>query len=101
MLRYVMEIRNIRHKGLRNFIEKNNSKGLPPDHVVKIADIVSFLINIENIDEVSDLQKYRPHLLTGDRHGTYSFHVTANWRITFRHDAEFDEIYDVDYEDYH
>ena len=32
---------------------------------------------------------------------TYSFHVTANWRITFRHDTETNEIYDIDYEDYH
>ena len=96
-----MEIRNIRHKGLRNFVGKNNSKGLQPDYVAKIADIVAFLIDIERIDEVFDLQKYKPHLLTGDRAGTYSFHVTANWRITFKHDAEENELYDVDYEDYH
>ena len=96
-----MEIRNIRHKGLRNFVEKNNSKGLPQDNVAKIADIIAFLIDIESIDEVFDLQKYKPHRLSGDRAGTYSFHVTANWRITFRHDEEFNELYDVDYEDYH
>jgi len=77
-----MEIKNIRHKGLRNFVEKNNSKGLQQDYVAKIVDIMAFLINIESIDEVFDLQKYKPHLLTGDRAGTYSFHVTANWRIT-------------------
>ena len=49
---------------------------------------MAFLINIENIDEVFDLPKYKPHRLGGDRAGTYSFHVTANWRITFRHDAK-------------
>jgi proteic killer suppression protein len=96
-----MEIRNIRRKGLRNFVEKNNSKGLPQDYVAKIADIMAFLVDIESIDEVFDLQKYIPHLLTGDRAGTYSFHVTANWRITLSHDAENNELYDVDYEDYH
>ncbi len=96
-----MEIRNIRPRGLRNFVERNNSKGLPPELVAKIADIMAFLIDMETIDEIFDLRKYRPHLLTGDRHGTYSFHVTANWRITFRHNAEINEIYDVDYEDYH
>ncbi len=96
-----MEIRNIRHKGLRNFVEKNNSKGLPPEYVEKIADIMAFLIDIESIDEVFDLQKYKPHLLSGDRAGTYSLHVTANWRITFMHSAEENELYDVDYEDYH
>ena len=96
-----MEIRNIRHKGLRNLVEKNNARSLPPDYVAKIADIMAFLIDIESIDEVFDLQKYKPHSLSGDRAGTYSFHVTANWRITFKHDAEENELYDVDYEDYH
>ncbi len=96
-----MEIRNIRHKGLRNFVVKNNSKGLQQDYVAKIADIMAFLIHIESIDEVFDLQKYKPHLLTGRRAGTYSFHVTANWRITFRHDVPENELCDVDFEDYH
>ena len=52
-----MEIRNIRHKGLRNFVEKNNPRGLPPDYVAKIADIMAFLIDMESIDEVFALQK--------------------------------------------
>ena len=96
-----MDIRNIRHKGLRNFVVKNNSKGLPQDYLAKIADVMAFLVEIEGIDEVFDLQKYKPHLLTGDRARTYSLRVTANWRITFKHDEENNELYDVDYEDYH
>ena len=96
-----MEIRNIRHRGLRRLVERNSPRGLPQDHVAKIADIVAFLIDMEDIEEVFDLRKYRPHLLSGDRVGTYSFHVTANWRITFRYDPEENEIYDVDFEDYH
>jgi proteic killer suppression protein len=96
-----MEIRNIRHKGLRNLVERNRSKGLPQPCVAKIIDVVAFLIDMENVDEIFDLQKYRPHLLTGDRAGTYSLRITANWRITFRHDAANDELYDLDFEDYH
>jgi len=96
-----MEIRNIRHKGLRNLVEKNMTKGLPPNCVVRISDIIAFLVAIEDIDEVFDLQKFKPHLLTGDRAGTFSFHITANWRITFRHDAGTNELYDLNYEDYH
>ncbi|MBT5108060.1 MAG: plasmid maintenance system killer [Rhodospirillaceae bacterium] len=96
-----MEIRNIRHRGLRNLVERNNSKGLQQDYVAKITDIMAFLIDIESIDEVFDLEKYKPHLMTGDRAGTFNFYVTANWRITFKHDGEADELYDVDYEDYH
>jgi proteic killer suppression protein len=96
-----MEIRNIRHKALRGLVEKNSAKGLQADYVSKIRDIITFLIEIDDVNEVFDLQKYKPHLLTGDREGTYSLHVTANWRITFKHDAVEDEFYDVDYEDYH
>ena len=96
-----MEIRNIRHKGLRHLVEKNNAGGLQHDYVAKIADIMAFLIDMESINEVFDLQKYKPHLLSGDRAGTYSFSVTANWRITFKYAADEDELYDIDYEDYH
>jgi toxin HigB-1 len=96
-----MEIRNIRHKGLRNLVEKNNTKGIQQDYVAKISDIMAFLIETEDIDEVMDLQKYQPHILSGDRAGTYSLRVTANWRITFKYDAEENELHDVDYEDYH
>ena len=96
-----MQIRNIRHKGLRNLVERNITRGLPQNHVVKIADIMAFLIDMGDIDEVFDLQKYKPHLLGGNRAGVFSLHVTPNWRITFRHDATKNELYDVNYEDYH
>ena len=78
-----MEIRNIRHKGLRGFVGKNTARGLPSDQLGKITDIMAFLIDIEDIGEVFDLPKYKPHTLSGDRAGTYSFRVSANWRITF------------------
>lgn len=96
-----MEIRNIRHKGLRKLFENDISKYLPSIYIVKISDIVAFLADIDTIDEVFDLQKYKPHLLTGDRSDTYSLRVTANWRITFKYDPDNDELYDLDYEDYH
>ncbi|MEO0327131.1 MAG: type II toxin-antitoxin system RelE/ParE family toxin [Pseudomonadota bacterium] len=96
-----MKIRNIRHKGLRSLVEKNSAKGLQADYVAKITDIMIFLIEIDDVSEVFDLHKYKPHLLSGDRAGVYSLHVTKNWRITFKHDADENELYDLDYEDYH
>ncbi len=96
-----MEIRSIRHKGLRSFVQNNNRKGLPQNYVAKIADIMTFLIVMENIEEIFDLKKYKPHRLSGRRDNTYSLHVTANWRITFKHDVDENELYDIDYEDYH
>lgn len=96
-----MKIRNIRHKALRGLVEKNSAKGLQVIYVTKISDIIAFLIDIEDISEVFDLQKYKPHMLGGDREGTYSLHVSANWRITFKHDVDENELFDIDYEDYH
>ena len=40
-------------------------------------------------------------MLGGDRRGTWSPVVTANWRITFRIDRDEMEIVDLNYEDYH
>ena len=96
-----MEIRNIRHKGLRNLIEKDNPKGLAPQYIPKIRAIMAFLIDMEGVEEIYNLQKFKPHLLGGDRAGTYSLSVTPNWRITFQYDDKTDELFDVDYEDYH
>lgn len=96
-----MEIRNIRHKGLRNLVEKDNAKGLTPQYIPKIRAIMAFLIDMEDVEEIHSLQKFKPHLLGGDRAGTYSLSVTPNWRITFQYDEKADELFDVDYEDYH
>jgi proteic killer suppression protein len=47
------------------------------------------------------LPSWKAHTLTGDRKGTWSLSVTANWRLTFRIDTTEREIYDVNLEDYH
>jgi len=39
-----VKIRNIRHKGLRRFVEKNDPKGLPASQVEKIRDIITALM---------------------------------------------------------
>ncbi len=96
-----MEIQNIKHKGLRNFVEKGQVKGLPAPYIDKIRDIIGFLLDIDHIDEVLTLTKYKPHRLTGDREGHYALSVTPNWRITFGYDVDGNEVIDLDYEDYH
>ena len=96
-----MDIRNIRHKGLRRFVEKDDSSGMPPDFVEKIRNIISFLQEIESIEELKPIVAWRAHRLSGDRKGTWSLTVTRNWRITFRTDETDTAIVDLDYEDYH
>jgi toxin HigB-1 len=96
-----MDIRNFRHKGLRRFVEGDDSSGLPADFVEKIRNILSFLQEMESAEELKSILAWRAHQLSGDRKGTWSLTVTPNWRITFRVDEIDKTIVDLDYEDYH
>ncbi len=94
-----MRVRSIAHKGLRRLYEENSSKGLIADTVDKFRKMLTFLDAMENPEELRVLPLWKAHILTGDRKGTWSLHVTRNRRLTFR--IEDDEIVDVNLEDYH
>jgi proteic killer suppression protein len=96
-----VRIRNVRHRGLKRFIERDDASGLSPSVVEKVRNIVSFLQEMQNVQELSDVPSWKTHQLTGDRKGTWSLSVTRNWRITFSVDQTEGEIVDLDYEDYH
>ena len=96
-----MRIRNVVHRGLRRFIERNDASGLPPAVVEKIRNILTFLQDIQTVQELRDVPGWKVHQLGGDRKSTWSIHVTRNWGITFNIDPVEQEILDLDYEDYH
>lgn len=96
-----MKIRNVVHKGLRRFIEDDDTTGVQAAVVPKLRRIISFLQDMEWEDELRSVPNWKAHQLTGDRKGTWSLFVTKNWRITFRIDQTEIEIIDLDYEDYH
>jgi proteic killer suppression protein len=96
-----MKIRNVVHRGLKRFIQRNDASGLAPAVVERVRNIVTFLQEMEDAQELRDIPSWKAHQLTGDRKGTWSLTVTRNWRITFRIDQTEKEILDVDYEDYH
>jgi proteic killer suppression protein len=96
-----MKIRNVSHKGLRRFIEDDNSSGLPVAVAPKVRRIVSFLQDMEQESELRTVPSWKAHQMTGDRKGTWSLFVTKNWRLTFQIDQAKIEIFDLDYEDYH
>ena len=96
-----MKIRTLIHKGLRRFIEHDDSTGLRPAITAKVRLILSFLQDMEREDELRTVPTWNAHQLTGDRKGTWSLVVTKNWRITFRIDQAEIEIIDLDFEDYH
>jgi toxin HigB-1 len=89
------------HKGLKRFYLEGNSKGLPPDAVDKLRKMLSFLQDIADQEELRCIPVWKAHLLSGDRKGVWSLHVTRNRRLTFRIDASEGEVLDVDLEDYH
>jgi len=89
---------SFKHRGLKRFFERGDSRRLPPDMVEKITLILSEL-NTAQVVEDLNLHSFHLHPLTGDRHGEWSITVRANWRITFR--FEHGLALDVNFEDYH
>lgn len=73
-------IETLKHKGLRRLYEKNDRSGIRPDMVDKVQKILSALEAADSPEDMA-LPMFRFHPLTGDRRGTYSVTVKANWRI--------------------
>ena len=96
-----MKIGNVIHRGLRQFIQDDDAAGVLPAVAPKLRRTLSFLQDMEREEELLSVPIWRAHRLTGDRRGTWSLSVTANWRLTFRIDREEMEIVDLNYEDYH
>ncbi len=96
-----MNIRNIVHKGIKGLYVAGHVKGVPADTVDKLRKILAFLQDMENADELHAMSLWKAHQMKGPRKGTWSLHVTRNWRLTFLIDTEEHEIFDLNYEDYH
>jgi proteic killer suppression protein len=96
-----MKIRNVKHKGLRRFIEVDDPSRLHADAVDKLRKMISFLQDMEREDELRSVPSWKAHQLTGDRKGAWSLFVTKNWRLTIRINQLEIEIVDLDFEDYH
>lgn len=94
-----MRIRSFGDKGLRRLYEGNDARGLPPPAVDKLRKMLAVLQDLASTDELRGIPVWRAHQLSGSRKGTWSLHVTRNWRLTFRVDGE--DIVDVNLEDYH
>ena len=57
------------------------------------------LDQMQDVSELKGWPLWKVHVLAGARKGTWSLHVTRNWRLTFG--VEDDELVEVDFEDYH
>ena len=91
-------IRSIRHKGLKRLYEDGSGRGLDPEHVTKLRDVLARLDAASAVADM-DVPGFRLHALKGDPDGYWAVTVRANWRVIFRF-REGDAL-DLDYVDYH
>ena len=94
-----MQIRTIRHRGLRRLIENDDDREIGRDRVNRVRRVLTVLIAAADMAGVAGPPGWRIHQLTGDRAGTWSISVSGNWRLTF--DIEDEAITNLDLEDYH
>lgn len=96
-----MIIASVRHRGLRRFIEEDDTRGIRTDLVGRIRRILTALILADGMDTFAGFAPpgWRLHRLSGDRKETWSVSVSGNWRITF--EEEEIELHVLDLEDYH
>jgi toxin HigB-1 len=91
-------IESFKHKGLRQLFEDENARGVNPEHVRKLGQILATLQAAETI-EAMNLPTFRLHSLKGDLQGVWAVVVRANWRVIFRFADG--KAFDVDLVDYH
>lgn len=91
-------IESFRHKGLRQLFEDDNPKGVKPDQLRKIGQILALLDAASNIEGLN-FPNFRLHPLKGELKGYWSLWVNANWRIVFT--FKDGTVNNVDLVDYH
>jgi toxin HigB-1 len=91
-------INSIKHKGLNEFYLTGKTKGIQAHHASKLRILLTAL---NAAKEIKDLRvpAWNLHLLKGDLKGHWALTVNGNWRITFLIEKE--NVYLVDYQDYH
>lgn len=93
-------IKSIRHRGLKAYYTKGQTKGLNADHLIRIDRYLDALAVSTAPDDIN-LPGTGFHALTGDRKGQYSLRITANLRMVFEWDDEAGAVINIDLVDYH
>jgi proteic killer suppression protein len=91
-------IERFRHKGLKRLFQQGDAKGVSPELLEKLENIL-FVLNRARRPEDMNLPGFGLHRLKGDLKGFWSVTVRANWRVIFR--FEEGDAHDVDLIDYH
>jgi len=91
-------IKTFKDAALKRYWTSGHAKGLSARDLPKIKRLLTSL-NAATTPADMSLPQYRFHELKGNRKGTYSVTVRANWRLTF--EWENGAAVRVDLEDYH
>jgi proteic killer suppression protein len=91
-------IRNFKHRGLKRFYEDGDGRGILPDMLETVREILTLLDSAKSPRDL-DVHGYRLHPLKGNLKGLWSMTVRANWRILFRFDGT--DVFDIELIDYH
>ena len=91
-------IGSFRHKGLQEFFETGNKRGIRPELASRLGRRLDVLEAAQQLSDI-DAHGFSLHRLKGDRQGEWAISVSGNWRITFRFAGG--EADDVNLEDYH
>ena len=94
-----MTVRSFRHRGLERFYGQGDSKGLRPEQVSKLKNMLTLLDQAGQPKDMGVYPGWRLHPLKGSLKGFWGLTVTGNWRLVFR--MQDGDAYDVDLIDYH
>jgi len=94
----MLMVRSFKHGGLRRLYEHGDRRGIRPDLVDTVQEILTVLDDAAT-PQALNLPGYRLHPLKGDLQGFWSVTVRANWRIIFRFQGA--DAFDVELIDYH
>lgn len=92
-------IRSIRHKGVKRLFQDDDPRGVPPQFVGKLKNILTLLNAATAPTEAAPFPGLKLHALKGEMRGMWSMTVSGNWRVVFR--FEDGDAHDVDLVDYH
>ncbi len=93
-------IKSFKHKGLELFYTKGSMRGIQAMHANRLRVILNRLNLMTEISDL-DIPSLRLHKLKGNMANLWSVTVQANWRITFEFNEKDENVYIVDYQDYH
>ncbi len=91
-------IKSFKHKGLKKIYETGSHAGTKPEHTKRLRIILARLDASQNPEDMN-LPGLGLHALKGKYKGFWAVSVSGNWRVIFRFQGN--EVFDVDYLDYH